>query len=51
VGKVIFLALVIFLGYAWYQGWLGKWVESAFITSKQELEKARPANPRADKKD
>jgi hypothetical protein len=51
VGRVIVLALVIFLGYAWYQGWLGKWIESAFVTSKQELDKARPANPRADKKE
>jgi hypothetical protein len=52
MGKMIVIALIAFLAFAWYKGWVGEWVgqaadsgAAAVKQTQKNATKTRPAEP------
>jgi len=52
MGKMIVIALIAFLAFAWYKGWVGEWIGQAADSgakavkqTQSEARKTRPAEP------
>jgi hypothetical protein len=50
MGKIIVIALIAFLAFAWYRGWLGEWIGDAADSgakavrqTQSDARKQRPA--------
>jgi hypothetical protein len=41
MGRFIVIALLVFLGYAFYKGWVGDWIGAAFDSGREGVKRTQ----------